>query len=68
MKVSELKGMRSDELGKKLDDLHKQIFTLRSQAVTENLENCRAIRNTRKDIARVMTVINQTELADKKGK
>ena len=68
MKVSELKGMRSDELGKKLADLQKQIFTLRSQAVTENLENCRVIRNTRKDIARVMTVINQTELADKKGK
>ena len=62
MKSSEIRDMRPDERREKLADLQKQLFGLRSQAVTENLENRHAIRNVRRDIARVKTIIRQDEI------
>ena len=62
MKASELRELRPDELADKLDDLQKQLFSLRGQAVTENLENCHAIENVRRDIARVKTMMRENEL------
>lgn len=62
MKASEIRDLRSDERLEKLDDLKKQLFSLRSQAVTENLENRHAIRDVRRDIARIKTIIRQEEL------
>lgn len=62
MKTSEIRDMRPDERQEKLGSLQKQLFSLRSQAVTENLENCHAIRNVRRDIARVKTIIRQDQV------
>lgn len=62
MKASELRELRPDELADKLDDLQKQLFSLRGQAVTENLENSHAIENVRRDIARVKTMMRENEL------
>ena len=62
MKAAELRELRPDELVDKLDDLQKQLFSLRAQAVTENLENCHAIENVRRDIARIKTIIKENEL------
>ena len=62
MKSSEIRDMRPDERVEKLEDMKKQLFSLRSQAVTENLENRHAIRNIRRDIARVKTIIRQEQL------
>jgi len=62
MKPSEIKDMRPDERQEKLADLKKHLFNLRSQAVTENLENRHAIRNVRRDIARVKTIIRQDQI------
>lgn len=62
MKTSEIRDLRQDERVEKLDDLQKQLFGLRSQAVTENLENRHAIRNVRRDIARIKTIIRQDEI------
>lgn len=59
MKASEIREMRSDERAEKLEKLQRQLFDLRSQAVTENLENRHAIRNVRRDIARVKTIMNE---------
>jgi len=64
MKVSDIRGMRHDELGNELEKLYSQLFTLRTQSVTEKLENSRMIRNVRKDIARVKTVIRQQQLQE----
>jgi len=63
MKASEIRELRDDELRDKLDDLQKQLFSLRSQAVTENLENHHAIINVRRDIARIKTIIRERRLA-----
>lgn len=62
MKASEIRDMRQDERQEKLGDLKRQLFGLRTQAVTENLENRHAIRNVRRDIARLQTIIRQDQL------
>lgn len=49
--------MSTDELGDRLGDLQRNLFDLRAQAVTEKLENSKAIRNIRRDIARLKTII-----------
>jgi large subunit ribosomal protein L29 len=59
MKAQQYREMSSDELQMKLDDLQKHLFDLRSQAVTEKLENSKAIKNTKRDIARIKTIISQ---------
>jgi len=63
MNSADIRDMRKDELGKKLEELQKQLFTLRTQAVTEKIENSKGISNIRRDIARVKTVIREQELA-----
>jgi len=63
MKALEIRELRDDELRDKLDDAQKQLFSLRSQAVTENLENCHAIINVRRDIARIKTIMKERQLS-----
>jgi large subunit ribosomal protein L29 len=59
MKARQYREMSPDELEGRLEELEKHLFDLRSQAVTEKLENSRAIINTRRDIARVKTVMRE---------
>jgi len=62
MKASQIRDLRPDERREKLDELHRQLFSLRCQAVTENLENRHAIRDVRRDIARIKTIIRHDQL------
>lgn len=62
MKISEIRDLRTDERAEKLADLQKRLFEMRSQAVTENLQNRHMIRNLRRDIARVKTIMRESEL------
>ena len=59
MKARECRELSPEELEDKLKEQKKHLFDLRSQSVTEKLENSRSINNTRRDIARIMTVIRQ---------
>jgi large subunit ribosomal protein L29 len=59
VKARQLREMSRDELETSLEDLEKRLFDLRSQAVTEKLENSKAIINVRRDIARVKTVLHE---------
>lgn len=61
MKVNNYREMNQDELETNLEDLRKHLFDLRSQGVTENIENTRAARNVRRDIARIKTVLRERE-------
>lgn len=58
-KTSELKESTIEELRQKEINLRKELFNLRFQKVTGELQNPRRIREVRKDIARVLTVINE---------
>ncbi len=62
MKVKEIRELRPEELGDRLEDMQKQLFALRSQSVTEKLENTNAVKNVRRDIARIKTIIRENEL------
>ncbi len=56
MKPSELRGMTVDELTQKEQDLRKELFNLRFQQATGEIENPMRIRTVRKDIAKVLTI------------
>ena len=61
MKAKELKNLSVEELIKKLDDLKKDLFMLRMQHATNQLDNPMQIANVKKDIARVKTIIREKE-------
>lgn len=56
MKPSELIALTIDELGQKEKDLRKELFNLRFQMATGEIENPMRIRTVKKDIARVLTI------------
>ncbi len=59
MKAQHYRDMSPDELEGKLQELQRQLFDLHSQAVTEKLENSKAVINIRRDIARLKTVMRE---------
>ena len=61
MKARQYREMSTDELESKLEELTRHLFDLRCQAVTEKLENTKAIRNTKRDIARIKTILRERE-------
>ena len=62
MKIKEIKDKDSDQLHQELASKQRHLFDLRSQAVTEKLEDPTQLGKTRKDIARIKTVLRQREL------
>ena len=66
MTTKEIREKESTALGHELLERQKHLFDLRSQAVTEKLEDPSQLRKTRKDIARIRTVIRQRELEQQK--
>jgi large subunit ribosomal protein L29 len=68
MKKSPAKELREktvDALKQDLADKQRQIFTLRTQAVTQKLENPHQITATRHEIARIKTILREKQLAKK---
>ena len=59
MKSSEIREMKTAELHAELDRLRRHLFDLRSQAVTEKLENPHQLIEARKDIARILTILRE---------
>ena len=59
MKAKELKNLSVEELTAKLDGLKKDLFMLRMQHATNQLDNPLQIAATKKDIARVKTIIRE---------
>ena len=63
MKASELKALSLDELGGKLADLREELFNLRFQHATGQLDNPMRLGDIRKDIARALTILREKEAA-----
>lgn len=61
MKAEYFKEMSHDELEHKLEELKRKLFESKSQSVTEKVENVKMMRNMRRDIARVKTVMRQQQ-------
>ena len=63
MKASEIREMTAEELNQKLTDLKAELFNLRFQLASNQLDNPMRISAVKKDIARVKTVIRENELS-----
>ena len=63
MKANEIRDMSTEELDKKIVDLKSELFNLRFQLATGQLENPLRIKNVRKDIARIKTIKRERELS-----
>jgi large subunit ribosomal protein L29 len=63
MKATELADLDSEQLAERLAEAKKELFNLRFQNVTGQLDNQHRLREVRKDIARIFTVMRQRELA-----
>ena len=63
MSLKELKDKDNGHLEHELAEKLKHLFELRTQAVTEKLEDPTQLRKTRREIARVKTLLRQRELA-----
>ena len=59
MKTTELRNKSVEELTKKLDELKKDLFMLRMQHATNQLDNPMQLSAVKKDIARVKTIIRE---------
>lgn len=62
LKAEKLREMTSQELGEKVLELKNELFNLRFQLATGQLENPMRIKAVKKDIARVKTLIREKEL------
>lgn len=65
MKASEIRKMDTAEILKKMDELKTELFNLRFQLATGQLENTARIRQVKKTIARMKTIIRERELEQK---
>ena len=63
MKISEIRNLNENDLKTKLKDLKSELFNLRFQLAINQLENPMRIRAVKKDIARVLTVINKNKVS-----
>ncbi len=66
MKINKIKDMSSPELEKELSELKNELFKLRFSLATNGLDNPLKIKEVKKDIARINTVLRQRELAENK--
>ena len=60
--VNELRGLEVDELATKLKEAKEELFNLRFQAATGQLENHGRLNAVRKEIARIYTIMREREL------
>ena len=66
MKINKIKEMSSPELEKELGELKSELFKLRFSLATNGLDNPMKIKEVKKDIARIKTVLTERKLAESK--
>jgi large subunit ribosomal protein L29 len=65
MKASEIRDMNIDEMEQKLSDLREELFNLNFQHEIGQLENPQRMKETKRDIARIKTIIREVELKNR---
>jgi len=61
--ATELRELPDDELRQKFDESKEELFNLRFQVVTGQLDNPRRIKEVKREIARVLTVMRERDIA-----
>ena len=62
MKINEIKDLTTEELNVKVEELKAELFNLRFQHATNQLDNPRVITEVKRTIARVKTILREREL------
>ena len=68
MKIADARAKTDDELTGELDILGKEIFNLRFQRANGQLENTARVRQVRRDIARIKTLLGERRRATPEGR
>ena len=63
MEAFELRELDADELAEKLDEAKEELFNLRFQMATNQLDNTARLRQVRREVARISTVVREQEIA-----
>ena len=66
MKISKIREMSSPDLEKELGELKTELFKLRFSLATNGLDNPMKIKEVRKDIARINTILTERKLEESK--
>jgi large subunit ribosomal protein L29 len=67
MKASKMRDMADEDLVQEETELRQQLFKLRFQTATGQLESASRMRSVRRDIARIMTILRERELAKERN-
>ena len=68
MKINKIREMSSPDLEKELGELKQELFKLRFSLATNGLDNPMKIREVKKDIARINTILNERKLQEESKK
>ncbi len=66
MKINKIKEMSSPDLEKELGELKNELFKLRFSLATNGLDNPMKIKEVKKDIARIKTILREREISENK--
>ena len=67
MKINKIKEMSSPDLEKELGELKSELFKLRFSLATNGLDNPMKIKDVKKDIAKINTVLTERKIAESKN-
>ena len=67
LKSQEIRDLSAEEIVKKLAETKEELFNLRFQNATGQLDNYKRIRELKRDVARIKTVMRQQEIAATEG-
>ena len=67
MKINKIREMSSPDLEKELGELKTELFKLKFSLATNGLDNPMKIKEVKKDIARIKTVLTERKLSEQKG-
>ena len=67
MKINKIREMSSPDLEKELGELKSELFKLRFSLATNGLDNPMKIREVKKDIARINTILTERKIAEAKA-
>ena len=64
LKVSELRELGKEEVERKLEETKEELFNLRFQNATGQLDNYKRIKDLKRDVARIKTLLREQEIAE----
>ena len=67
MKINKIREMSSEDLEKELKELKTELFKLKFSLATNGLDNPMKIKDVKKDIARINTILTERKLIEAKG-